>query len=215
MLFEERNNLFHWFNLIESSVFDHLNISKVSHDSHEEFFVGFLFSSLWKNFDTGWNFFNEGFNVLDFLNSVVKEEGCEAVNPISNGVLELFDKRSSVNSQPSNINCLLKCVDIISGSVQRGNGLIENLKTWSSSGNTTKNFDSHLAESLIDFFFSIIIDIDVLLFSWIFSCVQEVLETLWKSFFPEELFVFVLINEFFGGILNVNEVLWESLESSI
>jgi hypothetical protein len=55
----------------------------------------------------------------------------------------------------------------------------------------------------------------VLLFSWIFSCVQEVLETLWKSFLPEELFVFVLINEFFGGILNVNEVLWESLESSI
>jgi len=150
----------------------------VSHDSHEEFFVRFLFSSLWKNFDTGRNFFNESFNVLDFLNSVVKEEGCEAVNPISNGVLELFDKRSSVNSQPSDINCLLKCVNIISGSVQRGNGLIENLKTWSSSGNTTKNFDSHLAESLIDFFFSIIIDIDVLLFSWIFSCVQEVLETL-------------------------------------
>ena len=178
MLFKERNNLFHWFNLIESSVFDHLNISKVSHDSHEELFIRFLLSSLWKYFDTGCNFLNESFNVLYFFNSVVKEEGSKAVNPIGDCVLELFDKRSSINSQPSDVNCLLECIDVISGSVQSGNLFIENLKSWSSSRNTAKNFDCHPSESLIDFFFSIIIDVDVSLFFWIISCVQEVLETL-------------------------------------
>lgn len=117
MLFKERNNLFHWFNLIESSIFDHLNISKVSHNSHEELLIRFLFSSLWKNFDSGRNFLNESFDILYFLNSVVKEEGSKAVNPIGNCVLELFDKRSSINSQPTDVNCLLKSIDVISGSV--------------------------------------------------------------------------------------------------
>tara|TARA_B110001469_G_C9600181_1_gene298188 strand:- start:638 stop:934 length:297 start_codon:yes stop_codon:yes gene_type:complete len=98
MLFKERNNLFHWFDLIECSVFDHLDISKVSHYSHKELFVRFLLSSLWEHFDTCGNFIDESFNVLNFLNSVVEEEGSEAANPVSNGVLELFDKRSGVNS---------------------------------------------------------------------------------------------------------------------
>lgn len=215
MLLKEGNDLFHWFDLIKSSVFDHLDISKVSHDSHEEFFIGFLFSSLWENFDTKWNFFDESLDVLDFFNSIVKEERSIAVNPISNSVLELFYKRSSVNSQPSNINCLLEGVDIISGSVQGGNFLIENFKSWSSSGNTIKNFDRHPSESLIDLFLTIVIDFDVLLFFWIISGIQECLETLRKSFFPKELLVFVLVNEFFGCILNILEILRESLESSI
>jgi len=98
MFLKEGNNLFHWLNLIESSVFNHLDISKVSHDSHKELFVRFLLCSLWKYFDTGCNFIDESFNILDFLNSVVKEEGSEAANPISNCVLELFNERSGVNS---------------------------------------------------------------------------------------------------------------------
>ena len=53
------------------------------------------------------------------------------------------------------------------------------------------------------------------LLTWIISCVQEFLETLWKGLFPEELLVLVLINELPGSFLNVEEVLGESLESSI
>jgi len=70
----------------------------VSHDSHKELLIRFLFSSLWEYFDTRRNFFNEGFNVLDFLNSVFEKEGSVAVNPVSNGVLKLFDEWSSIDS---------------------------------------------------------------------------------------------------------------------
>jgi hypothetical protein len=90
--------LFHWLNLIESSIFDHFDISKVSHYSHKELFVRFLFSSLWKNFDSCWDFFDEGLNVLNFFNCVVEKERSVAVNPISDSVLKLFDKWSGVDS---------------------------------------------------------------------------------------------------------------------
>jgi len=76
----------------------------MSHDSHEKLFVRFLFSSLWKNFDTGCNFLDESLNVLDFLNTVVKKERSIAVDPVRDSVLELFDKWSSVDSQPSDID---------------------------------------------------------------------------------------------------------------
>lgn len=39
MFFKKSDNLFHWLDLIEGSIFDHFDISKVGHDSHEEFFV--------------------------------------------------------------------------------------------------------------------------------------------------------------------------------
>jgi hypothetical protein len=98
MFLKEGDNLFHWLNLIESSVFDHFDISKVGHNSHKELFVRFLFSSLWKNFDSSGNFLDESFNVLYFFNCVVEKERSVAVNPICDGVLKLFDKWSSVNS---------------------------------------------------------------------------------------------------------------------
>jgi hypothetical protein len=64
---------------------------------------------------------------------------------------------------------------------------------------TTKNLSSHPSESVIDFFFTIVIDLDVFFLSWIISSLQEGLETIGKSFFPEELLVLVLSNEFHGG----------------
>lgn len=78
-----------------------------------------------------------------------------------------------------------------------------------------KNLLGHPSESIIDFLISIVIDFDVLLLSWIFSSLKESLETIRKSLFPEELLIFVLLNELSGGLFNIVEVVCESLHGSI
>jgi hypothetical protein len=55
----------------------------------------------------------------------------------------------------------------------------------------------------------------VFLFSWIITSLQECLETVCKSLFPEELFILILANELVGSILNLEEVVGELLHGSV
>jgi hypothetical protein len=54
----------------------------------------------------------------------------------------------------------------------------------------------------------------VLLLSWALSSVQESLEALFKSFFPEELLVLVLVNEIVSGLHNIIELVSDILHGS-
>ena len=170
---------------------------------------------MWKDLDSITDFFDEPLNVLNLRNCVVQKELCVSVDPFIHGVLEFLDKWSGVDSQPSNIYGLLQLVNVISGSVQGSDSLVENFKGWFLGLDSTKNLVSHPFESLIDLFFSIIADFDLSLLSWVITSHQEGLEALSKSLFPEELFVLVLVNEFCGSKLNLVEVVGEGLSSSI
>jgi len=55
----------------------------------------------------------------------------------------------------------------------------------------------------------------VFFFSWVNTSLQECLETICKSFFPEELFILILVNELVGSILNLVEVIGELLHGSV
>jgi hypothetical protein len=70
----------------------------MGHDSHEKLFVCLFISRLWKNLNTFWDFINERFNVFDLRNSVVQQKAGVAADPFIDSVLELFDKRSSIDS---------------------------------------------------------------------------------------------------------------------
>jgi hypothetical protein len=83
---------------------DHLDISEIGHDLHEEFLLLLRLSGGWENFDTVRNLALEFLDIFDLLNRVVQEEASVAVNPLADSVLELLDERSGVDSQPSNID---------------------------------------------------------------------------------------------------------------
>lgn len=104
MLLKEDNSGFHWLNLVESSVFNHLDISEDSHDLEEKSSIRFLINTSWKNLNSIGDFLNEVLNVLDLLHSVIKEEASVGINPVGDGHLEFLDQRSGVNSKPSNVN---------------------------------------------------------------------------------------------------------------
>jgi hypothetical protein len=55
----------------------------------------------------------------------------------------------------------------------------------------------------------------MLCFSWILTSVEESLETLSKGLFPEEVHLFVLINEGFGGEFDFMEVVLDYLHGTI
>lgn len=98
MLLKKTNYLFHWLDFFESSVLNHLDISEMGHDFHEKLFVCLFISRLGEYLDTIRNFFDERFNVLDLGNSVIQQEAGIAADPFVDGVLELFDKWSGIDS---------------------------------------------------------------------------------------------------------------------
>lgn len=104
MLFKEHDGLFHWLDGVKGSSLDHLDISEVGHDLHEEFLLLLRLGGGWENFDALRNLALEFLDVFDLLNGVVKEEAGVAVNPLADSVLELLDERSGVDSQPSNVD---------------------------------------------------------------------------------------------------------------
>jgi len=65
MLLQEHDGLFHWLDLIESSITDHFDISNVLHDFHEELFLLLGLGTLWNDFDANGNIVNEVLNVLN------------------------------------------------------------------------------------------------------------------------------------------------------
>lgn len=104
VLLKEINGGFHWSNLIKSSILDHLDISQVTHNLHEERLVFFSLGLLWKGSDTSSNIVNEVLNVLNLLDSVVKKEIDVSIDPENNSLLKGCDQWGRVDSQPSNIN---------------------------------------------------------------------------------------------------------------
>jgi len=75
----------------------------MSHDSHQEFLILLLLSRGWENFDACSDLFNEAFNISDLSGGVVKKETCVSIDPLANGVLELLNEWSRIDSEPSNV----------------------------------------------------------------------------------------------------------------
>jgi hypothetical protein len=214
MLLEEHDVLFHWLNGSKSSLLDHLDISEVGHDLHEEFLLLLSLSGGWENFDTLGDLALEFLDVLDLLNGVVQKEAGVAVNPLADGVLELLDERSGVDSQPSDINGSLHGGDVVLDGGQESDSLIEGLKVWLLGPDTDKDLIGHPFEGLIFDLFTVTVDDGVSLLTWVDTSVKESLEVLLKSFFPEEFFVLVLVDELVGGSLDVTEVMGDDLDRS-
>lgn len=143
--------------------------------------------------------------------SVVKEEACVSIDPEGDGDLELFDEWGYVNSKPSDVNGSLHECNLILGLSQESDLLIESFEVWSFGFNSNENLLRHPFEGLIFFFFSIIIHFDVSLLSWVNTSIKESLEAIFKGFFPQELFVSILVDEVHGGELNVLNVLIDNL----
>jgi hypothetical protein len=101
-----------------------------------------------------------------------------AGDPFINSILEVFNERSSINSQPTDVNCLLKSIDVISGSVKRSDSFIKHIKGWFSRLNTFKDFAGHPFEGIINFFLTIIVNFYVFLGSWVVTSLKESLETI-------------------------------------
>lgn len=76
----------------------------MSHDLHQKISLLFGGRSFWKNLNTLGDLKIECLNVLHLLNGVVHQETDVGVDPQSDGVLELLNEWSSVDSQPSNID---------------------------------------------------------------------------------------------------------------
>lgn len=214
MLLKEHDGLFHWLNRVKSSSLDHLDVSEVSHDLHEEFFLLLRLSRLWENFDALRNLALEFLNVFDLLNSVVQKEAGVAVDPLADSVLELLDERSGVDSQPSNLYLSLHGGDVILDGGQESDSLVESLKVWLLGPDTVKDLVGHPDEGLILNFFSITIGDSVSLLTWVDTSVQESLEVLFEGFLPEEFFIFVLVDELIGGRLDVLEMVRDDLDRS-
>jgi hypothetical protein len=104
MPLQEHDSLLHWLNLVKSPVLDHLHVSEMSHDSHQELLVLCLLSRLWEDFDSCGDLSNEGFNVGDLSGGVVQKETRVGVDPLTDSVLELFDERCCVDSEPSDVD---------------------------------------------------------------------------------------------------------------
>jgi len=68
---------------------------------------------------------------------------------------------------------------------------MEFFKRWLLSFNASKDLFCHPLEGFIFFFFTILVDFDMLLLSWISSSVKEGFKVLLKRLLPEERFVTV------------------------
>lgn len=105
-------------------------------------------------------------------------------------------------------------MDLILDIGQESDFLVKSIKIWLLGLNSSKDFVGHPFEGLILFFLAISIDSDVLLLSWVNTGAQELLEVFLKSFFPEELFVLILINEIICGLNDVVELVGNILHGA-
>ena len=104
MLFEEHDSLFHWFDLLQSPVLDHLYISEMGHDTHKSFLICFLFSSFWWIQSSSAYFVDEGFNIGNLPGGVVKEESSVSSDPLASSLLQFFNERSGIDSEPPDVH---------------------------------------------------------------------------------------------------------------
>jgi hypothetical protein len=92
--------------------------------------------------------------------------------------------------------------------------MVKGIKIWLSSLDSLENLLSHPVECLIFLLITVIVNLGVLDFSWISTSVQELLEALFKSFLPQELLIIILGNKVSSGILNLLNVVCNSLHGT-
>ena len=133
---------------------------------------------------------------------------------MGDSVLQFLDERSSVHSQPSDVNGGLHGVNFVLDVGQEGDLLVESFEIWSLGLDSIEDLLGHPFECLVFLFFAIGVDFDVFLLSWADSCVQEGLETLLECLFPKELLILILVDEIFGGLNDVIELVSDILHGT-
>jgi len=88
VLLKKHNGLFHGFNLVKSAVLDHLDITKVGHNLHENFFFSLSLRTLRNNLYSISNFVDELLNVVNLSNSVSEKEAGVSLNPLGDSLLK-------------------------------------------------------------------------------------------------------------------------------
>jgi len=82
VLLEEHNSLFHGLNLVESTILDHLNITEVSHDLHENLLLALGLAALWDHLDAVGNLIDELLDIVNFSYGIGEKEGGVGLNPL-------------------------------------------------------------------------------------------------------------------------------------
>lgn len=93
VLLHKHDSLFHWLDHIKSLIFDHLDITEVSHYSHKSGTLSRRLVTLRYNFDTFRNISDELFNVSNLLSGIVEQEVSVSSNPKLNCLLKFLDQR--------------------------------------------------------------------------------------------------------------------------
>jgi hypothetical protein len=133
MLLHEHNSLFHRVNLFDGQVLNHLDVTEMSHNLHENGLLSSGIRVLGNNFDAFGDLVDEVVDVLDLLHGVVEDKASVSLDPGFNRLFELFNQRLGVDTQPANVNRLLHLVDLAFDSCQVRNLLVENLESWEAS----------------------------------------------------------------------------------
>jgi len=203
MFLEKQNGLFHGLDLFKCAILDHLDVSEVSHDLHENFLLTLGFGALRDHLDAVADLIKKLLDDLYLRDGVAEKECCVSFNPLCDSILQFIPKRGDVDSDPANINADLHIFDLLLDAIQIRNLLVKELKVGFLSLDSCKNLLGHPFEGLIFFLLSILINLHVNLFSGVITLFKESCEVLSKSLFPQELKIRILMNEVATCIFNL------------
>lgn len=100
-----------------------------------------------------------------------------------------------MDSKPSNVDDCFHSCDIMLDAIQESDLFIEGLEAWLFGLDSYEDLGSHPSEGGVFNFLAVVVVVDMLLLSWIFTGIQEVLEALSQSLLPKEVHVLVLVDE--------------------
>lgn len=217
MLLEQEHSLLHRLNLVVGSLLDHLDVTEVSHDSHEEVLLRLHvdLGLVGQDLDSIADHLDEVVDVVDLPDGVVQQELSVGVDPVLDDALQLLDQRSSVDLEPSDLNSGSHLVDLISDAVQESDLLVELIETWLLGGDAVEDSLGHPSEGWVLLFLVVGILPHVLHLSWVRAGLEESSEGLRELLLPEELLLLVGGDESVGCLDNVREVLLNGLHSSV
>ena len=146
-----------------------------------------------------------------------------SLNPAVNSLLQLFDKRSRLNTEPSDVYLVAHLTNRVLNFIKEGNLIVKNIKRGGASNNTVKDLLGHVVEVKGLFFDASIFSVfaraskfELLAEDLLkrISRVQEGLEACLELFLPKELLIVVLLEEVVGGLLDLVQVVGHILELS-
>jgi hypothetical protein len=214
MLLEKHDSLLHGLNLFKSAILDHLDITEVSHDLHEDFLLALGLAALRDHLDAVCDLVDELLDVVNLSDGVGEQERGVCLDPLANGLSELLNEREGVDTDPADIDGDLHLTDLLLDAVQVGHFLVEEVKVGFLGLHSGKDLVGHPLECLIFFLLAVLVDLHVNFFTRIITLFDERAEVLSKSLLPEELEILVLVDEVTGGILNLGQVVSHHLESA-